>query len=252
MIEFLSVKSRCDLRRAERLLCADGLFFFCDIETEQDAIDFAAHFGDIVPHRDSEPSGITRICHSEVEPVSDAYRGFSSAALFPHTDRSSLQSPPPFLMQVCYRQSGIGGESTLVNIPKLLAVVSEQDQSVLEVLQDPTHAIISDGKTTYRGPLLEQAGDGSLSFRFRNDNCIYMTPRLSDVFGRLLREIERLTMTCKLPEGCGYLVHNGWWLHGRTAFSGPREMWRILLDGHKGASWSGKTLAGFSREILCV
>jgi hypothetical protein len=46
----------------------------------------------------------------------------------------------------------------------------------------------------------------------------------------LRRLISDQTLAVPLEAGQGYLVQNGWWLHGRTRFAGQRLAWRILVE----------------------
>jgi alpha-ketoglutarate-dependent taurine dioxygenase len=44
---------------------------------------------------------------------------------------------------------------------------------------------------------------------------------------------DALTFTFSLKRGEGYLINNGWMLHGRTSFSGHRSAHRIMVSPHE-------------------
>ncbi|WP_369797512.1 TauD/TfdA family dioxygenase [Nocardia sp. CNY236] len=49
---------------------------------------------------------------------------------------------------------------------------------------------------------------------------------------QLAEAIDRHAIRFTLEPGDGYVLHNHRWLHGRTAFTGDRVMYRLSLDPH--------------------
>jgi alpha-ketoglutarate-dependent taurine dioxygenase len=222
-----------------------GIAFIEGITSDTEAIAIARSIGEIVPHRDSEASGLTRIVHRPEIAGARGYLGFSSEALFPHTDRSSLPSPPGLLMQVCWQRAGTGGAATLADGRRILASLSGNFPELLSHLRAPAAAIFSDGVSHRMSPIFEELEDGSTAVRFRFDSGIFFSGPLSSRVHELLSVVRSHVVTLDLRPGQAYIVNNRWWLHGRQAFQGSREMWRLLVQPVRGSAIKARLREGF-------
>lgn len=67
-------------------------------------------------------------------------------------------------------------------------------------------------------------------FRFRFDDSIHLSASLVALFPRLFKILYRNAFAVELQQGQGYLLDNHRFLHGRTAFTGSRELLRALVN----------------------
>lgn len=229
-----------DARRADtpnavrRELAEEGIAFLKGLSSEEDALGLARGLGAIFPHRDSEPSGLTRIVCRAAIAGQPGFKGFSADALFPHTDQSCLEDPSLFLLQVCRQQAGTGGSSVLVDGRELYRTLSRSFPELLGYLGGPRATVFSDSRNSHCGPVFETMADGGIGVRFRYDSCAFFSPQVAPHVGYLLKLIEQHVHRIDLRPGQAYIINNRWWLHGREAFRGDREMWRILLKAGDG------------------
>jgi alpha-ketoglutarate-dependent taurine dioxygenase len=224
------------LRSLEEIRCRlqeTGFVLVDHLRSEDEAITLAEGLGDIYAHRDSEPSGLTRIRVWDAGGERAGYRGFTGKALLPHTDRSCLADPPDLLIQACARCSVDGGASIVADGRLLYDVLFKEEPELLREMMAASAARFDDGENVYIGPLFEALADGSISLRLRIDDCIFVSGTLALKFSKLLDYIDKLTWRFSLRPGQAYIVNNRWWLHGREAFEGGREMWRILVHSTK-------------------
>lgn len=99
------------------------------------------------------------------------------------------------------------------------------------------HTLAQDGLVTFdtiqsTSELLQfctRLPDGSICLRFRYDSLGYYTAPVCTVLPIFLNLLERHTISFTLQKQQGYILQNGRWLHGRTAFRGEREMYRVLV-----------------------
>ena len=113
-----------DLVAIKNKIKKDGIVFF---KQEFDLNTFSQlgrSIGEIYSHRDSSTHGITIVKTTEKK-VShdDGYLGLTNNSLFPHTDRSTLENPPNILILFCKEQSCFGGDTSLVDMKKVLQTV---------------------------------------------------------------------------------------------------------------------------------
>ena len=212
----------------------EGIAFLEGLEAEEDALALARSLGEIFPHRDSEPSGLTRILCRAAIAREPGFKGFSADALFPHTDQSCLEEPALFLLQVCREQAGTGGSAVLVDGRELYRDLARSFPELLGYLSGPRAAMFSDGRNSHCGAIFQAVEAGGIAVRFRYDSCGFFSPQLAPHIGYLLKLIEKHANRIDLHPGQAYIINNRWWLHGRESFLGEREMWRILLKAGTG------------------
>ena len=99
---------------------SEGIVFFENFLTENEFSSVSKLYGTIYTHRDSKEHGITIVSNSiEEKETKEGFKGLTSSELFPHTDRSTIQNPPNLLLLYCHNQSGLGGETTIVDTKKV-------------------------------------------------------------------------------------------------------------------------------------
>lgn len=205
----------------------NGIIFFEKIINEEEFCNFCENFGNIYYHRDSNQNGITIVKNCSEN--KDGFIGLTSNSLFPHTDRSTVQEPPNLLALYCKEQSGEGGETTLIDMKKVLYQIIEKF-GLNNPLLEKNNAIFADQDNIHVGNIIEIQKDGSFFVRFRNDKFGYFNSELNKIMPEFYSIIAENTIQIKLNTGQGYVINNGRYLHGRNSFVGSREMWRILLN----------------------
>lgn len=242
--EILDASRPDSVERIRLGLSATGLVFLEGLATEAAALALSAKLGEIFPHRDSEPSGLTRIQCRLAIAGQPGFKGFSADRLFPHTDQSCLEEPAQFLVQVCKEHAGTGGDSTLVDGRGVYRDLARSFPELLGYLGSPRSAVFSDGRSIHCGAIFEALADGSIGVRFRHDSCIFFSAHITPHIGYFLQLIDKHTQRFALDAGQAYVINNRWWLHGREAFRGEREMWRILLRARQ--SSAAEAAVGFA------
>ncbi|KAL2852256.1 hypothetical protein BJX68DRAFT_275060 [Aspergillus pseudodeflectus] len=194
----------------------------CD---EESLTKLAHQFGDIVrPRNEVNGAGISNIRFAP----SLAGKGYSSEELYFHTDRSGWERPPRIIMSTLTRKSTAGGESLLADTTRIIKDVKEQGDGLYELLTSLKHASFrSDDGVFVPRPIFDES---SGLFRFRFDDNIQLSASLVVRFQQLLDILYRNSFAVALQDGQGYLLDNHRFLHGRTSFTGAREMLRALVN----------------------
>ncbi|KAJ0416569.1 hypothetical protein BJY00DRAFT_326198 [Aspergillus carlsbadensis] len=192
---------------------------------EESLTKLAHQLGDIVrPRNEANGAGISNIRFAP----SLAGKGYSSEELYFHTDRSGWERPPRILVSTLKRKSTTGGESMLADTTRILKDIKDQGDGLYELVTSPKHASFrSDDGVFVPRPIFEES---SGLFRFRFDDNIQLSASLVVRFQQLLDILYRNSFAVALQEGQGYLLDNHRFLHGRTAFTGSREMLRALIN----------------------
>lgn len=230
-IVFINIHDPAAESRITQELAAQGIVFLEGLASAEDALGLVRRLGEVFRHRDAGPDGITRIHYRAEVDGQPSYDGFGCNALFPHTDVSSLDEPPGFLLQVCVTSSQQGGKAVLCDGRRVASRLQRDHPRLFSRAQANNAAMFpsATGVPTPR-PIFERTPLGQYTIRFRLDDLIYFSARLSIELDTLLREIHAASFTVELQSGHGYLLNNRWWLHGREGFAGKREMWRILFN----------------------
>ena len=157
------------------------------------------------------------------------FAGLSRRQLTPHTDGTAVTRPPTLVMLVCAQPAPSGGEALLVDGRAVHAALQEHAPEAAGPLTRPDAARFgsSPGRVS---PVFELAPAGRVVVRFRDDDLAVFNSRTHAALPVLRRLIADHTIVLPLEAGQGYLVQNGWWLHGRTRFAGQRLAWRILVE----------------------
>lgn len=176
-------------------------------------------------HRDSGADSVTRLkFRPEVAEVT-GFAGFSRQAMPPHTDGSAQPVPPALLANICVTAPHAGGSAILVDGKRAVERLAAEDPSALAQLSRPRSACF--GADTEERAVFESGMEGRRYIRYRDDG--QLTGAGMEQPLAVLREIlhEEL-QEVDLRPGTAYLLQNGRWLHGRSGFTGVREVLRML------------------------
>jgi hypothetical protein len=232
-------------------LAGRGLATFDGMRTPSELLALARSVGDVVPHRDSDRDGVTTLAGAErsSRPL-PGYLGFSAKELVPHTDGSSVASPPPLVMLACAVPAPHGGETLVVDGAEIYDRLRHEAPAVLQQLSQPRSARFG-AEEGYLGSIFEYVirdqpdSDGRMSVRFRWDGLSAFAPPTAAVLPQFLDLVREVALEFALHSGQGYLVQNGRWLHGRRAYRGYRCAYRILIRSRTMDSLGGAVPCGF-------
>ncbi|KAL5043522.1 hypothetical protein BDW71DRAFT_216254 [Aspergillus fruticulosus] len=186
----------------------------------------ASQLGEVVRPRNEKVSG-TGISNIRFEP-SLVGKGYSSEELYFHTDRSGWDHPPRILVSTLKSKSTNGGVSMLADTTRIIQDIKEQGEGFYELLTDAKHSSFrSDDGVFVPRPIFDECTG---LFRFRFDDGIQLSASLVIRFPQLFDTIYRNSFAVALEEGQGYLLDNHRYLHGRTSFTGSRELLRALVN----------------------
>jgi alpha-ketoglutarate-dependent taurine dioxygenase len=213
-------------------LANHGLVTFDRIADRNDALALMRSVATVVHHRDSEPDGVTVLTATEPPAgVRSGFAGFSARELVPHTEGSSLPGPPTLVMLLCAVPAGEGGATEVIDGREVYDSLAAEAPEVLRELMTPRSALFGTG-AGHLGSVFEPVGRGAACIRFRHDDLARFSPAVTAVLPHLLEVMHARTVRFTLHPGQGYILQNGRWLHGRTGFSGRRQMYRILGEPH--------------------
>ncbi|KAL4888253.1 Clavaminate synthase-like protein [Aspergillus ambiguus] len=155
-------------------------------------------------------------------------KGYSSEELFLHTDRSGWDQPPRVLISTLQKKSKVGGESIFVDTKLVIQTIKNQNPSLYSFITSSKHTSFrtEDGNFVLR-PIYDEQSD---LFRFRFDDGIQFSASVILRVSELLEVMSRCAFHVSLEPGQGYVVDNHRFLHGRTAFTGSRELLRVLVN----------------------
>lgn len=226
------------------VLARDGVALFDGVRGEQQLVQLVARLGQLVPHRDSCPSGITVLTDRGESRPRPGFAGFSHRALEPHTDCAGRPRPPLLVMTVCVRQAERGGAFVLVDGR---AVHDDLAATAPEALADLSarRGAYFGGPAGIVGNVFERGPGCLVGLRLRRDELARFAPLTQRWLVLLAQAIHRHTITLPATTGGGYVVNNRRWLHGRTAFTGPRTVYRAHVDPHP--AW--RIPAGFTAAV---
>ncbi|KAL4980431.1 HAD-like domain-containing protein [Aspergillus desertorum] len=214
-----------DLQGIQEDFYEHGIAFLKDCD-EAKLSKLASQLGEVVRPRNEEISG-TGISNIRFEP-SLVGRGYSSDELYFHTDRSGWDRPPRILVSTLKSKSINGGASMLADTTRILQDIKEQGEGFYELLTNSKHSSFrSDDGLFVPRPIFDES---SRLFRFRFDDGIQLSACLVIRFPQLFDTIYRNSFAVALEEGQGYLLDNHRYLHGRTSFTGSRELLRALVN----------------------
>jgi TfdA family taurine catabolism dioxygenase TauD len=222
----LSTPGGRPVREADLLLALDtsGLVLLAGAD-EAAARRLVGLLGAVVAHPDADPLGRTLIEPRAGRPGRNA-RAFSARRLLPHTDGTAAAQPPDLVLVWCERPAQRGGEAVFVDGAAVLAGLATAGW--------PTTRLARSLSLWHRyrgvlGPVIRSGAGGRLGIRYRDDEVGHPVSATPGLCRAVRAGIAARAVTRPLGAGCGYLLDNYRWLHGRRAYSGDRTVCRILV-----------------------
>ena len=231
--------------RIAHALAQDGLITFDGIQSRGELLRLCHRLGTIVKHRDADETGLTRIAKRSDMQFGEGYQAFTSSHLTLHTDGSSIPEPPTLVVLWCEQPAAEGGASLFVDGKQLYQILANEHPQVLETLSTPNSALFAGAEPPVYSSIFSTDADDSICVRFRYDGLGYYAAPVCSVLSIFLELLERHTLAFPLQKQQGYILQNGRWLHGRTAFRGEREMYRVLVCIDPATSFGSSIHLGF-------
>jgi Taurine catabolism dioxygenase TauD, TfdA family len=210
-------------------LATRGITVFRGGTGRDDLLRVARSLMTIRPHRDSDADGVTTIAQRPAPIERTSVAGLTDRELWPHTDGTAVDRPPRILMVACIRPAQTGGRSHLVDGQSLYEEIARTVPALLAELSAPHSACFGEGPGRL-GAVFQETGQGWVAIRLRFDELAHFSPTLTPYLDALRTLVRHQTIALDLPAGHGYILLNDRWLHGRTRFTGHREMLRIIGD----------------------
>jgi hypothetical protein len=214
-------------------LAAHGVSLFRGVGGRNEVLRSARSMMTVRIHRDSDANGMTVIAPGAIGSASSMV-GFTDRELRPHTEGSAVDRPCRLLTLACELPAQVGGLIRLVDGYDLYQELAEHDPEMLKALSAPRSAYFGRG-AGHLGAVFQANRHGRIRIRLRLDDHIQFAPTVDRYVDRLRSLVQSLTQEIRLGEGEGYVLANDRWMHGRTRFSGPRRMLRVIghpLPGH--------------------
>ena len=231
-------------------LAEKGLITFDAIQSKEDLLHLCALLGTIVKHRDADGDGVTSIAKRDEISFVEGYQAFTASHLTLHTDGSSVPNPATLVVLWCEEPAEEGGISLFVDGKGLYQVLAKEHPQILRVLMTPHTAIFAGGETPFYSSVFSQSECNTVCIRFRYDSLGYYTASVCDILPIFLELLKRYTISFTLHKHQGYIIQNGRWLHGRTAFRGERKMYRVLIHINPATNIGKYVHLGFTTDSI--
>jgi alpha-ketoglutarate-dependent taurine dioxygenase len=207
-------------------LHADGVATFDGVADRDALLGLARRIMHVWQHRDSDSDGITTIRDRGDLAHQPGFAGFGHDELTVHTEASTVEDPPQLMMLFCAQPATSGGQCRLVDGARLHHELAARDPDLLAELSTPRSALFG-GSTGHLGAVFDDR-NGRTVVRLRLDDLVQFSPQITRRLPNLRALLRGFEISIRLARGNGYLLCNTRWLHGRTAFTGQRLMYRLL------------------------
>lgn len=234
-------RRRCDaLDEIRADLSEFGVSLLEEVSGPGDLLRVTEALGTTVPQPDSRPDDVTVI--EDRHATGSSMAGFSRRSLYPHTDRSSVDSPPGLVLAAYGSDPLGGGEALLVDGQEIFGELAATAPEALAALCAPRTALFG-GAGGYLGNIFDEQRE-VVTIRLRMDGLVRFAPTITEHLPVLRAAIERHARVVPMVTGTGYVVNNRRWLHGRNSFVGPRLIYRVTAN-----PYLGLMPAGFRPEL---
>ncbi|MFE3328993.1 TauD/TfdA family dioxygenase [Streptomyces sp. NPDC059176] len=204
-----------------------GMALVSGLTTRAQVLAFAERLMDVVPHRDSDPDGLTTLRNVGPRAHQPGFAGLGAGELLPHTERSSIPQPPRLMLLVCQQPAAYGGAVLLSDGQSIHAHLAEHAPDALEAMLRPGTAFYGDGGG-HASQIFTMSPDGRVTLRLRQDALAQFSPLVQPFLPDLRRAITAAQRRLLLKAGEGYVIDNHRFLHAREAFDGDRVCLRAL------------------------
>ncbi|WP_194892122.1 TauD/TfdA family dioxygenase [Catenulispora pinisilvae] len=213
-----------DVGLEDRINDSAGLLTFA-CPDEEALLRAARGVGEVMIHPHGDARGVTpiRLTEGRVDV------GLTTGDLLAHTDRPATKVPPRYLLLWCKQASDQGGETVLYRGRDVVRYLAEHDPAALAAVTSSQAAIFRTGTDEYVGPIIHLEDGEVVGLRLRFDHLVHFSwdvTRTMPAFQAALKSVER---RFALQAGQGYLLDNRIWFHSRTAYTGDREMSRVMV-----------------------
>ncbi|GGK72776.1 iron-containing alcohol dehydrogenase [Mangrovihabitans endophyticus] len=208
----------------ERIKASDGLLTF-ECGDEEAVLRAARSVGEVMLHPDSDARGVTPIRLTEGR--TDV--GLTTGELMAHTDRPATENPPRYLFLWCKRGSDDGGETVAYRGRDVVRYLEEHDPDTLTAVTSSQAAIFRTAQYEHVGPIIRIEDGEVVSVRLRFDRLIHFSWEVARNLPAFLVALESVARRFALQPGQGYILDNLTWFHGRTSYTGDREVSRIMV-----------------------
>lgn len=246
---YLNVTGDCAEEQIAHALAKNGLITFDAIHSKEDLLHLCTLLGTIVKHRDADETGLTHIVKREEIQFIEGYQAFTDSHLTLHTDGSSIPDPATLIVLWCAQPAEEGGISLFVDGKLLYQVLAKEYPQVLRLLTTPNSAIFVGAETPLCSSVFSTPECGTLCIRFRYDNLGHYSASVCNVLPTFLELLNQYKISFSLRKHQGYIIYNKRWLHGRTAFRGEREMYRVLIHTNPATSIGKCVHSGFKLDV---
>jgi alpha-ketoglutarate-dependent taurine dioxygenase len=226
---YLNIAEEHAEKQIERALLWNGIITFDAIRSTKELLHLCRRLGAIVKHRDADETGLTRIVKRSPEQSISSYQAFTDSHLTLHTDGTSILDPAPLIVLWCAQPAEEGGASLFVDGKHIYQLLLKAHPQLLEALAMPASAIFAGSTTPIYSSVFQTFADGTISIRFRYDSLGYYSTPVCAALPVFLDLLNQYKISFLLQKHQGYIIHNRRWLHGRTAFRGEREVYRVLV-----------------------
>ncbi|MBA2679309.1 MAG: TauD/TfdA family dioxygenase [Ktedonobacteraceae bacterium] len=245
---YLNVTGDCIEEQIAHDLARNGMITFDAIQSKEDLLHLCRRLGAIVKHRDADETGLTHIVKREDIQFIKGYQAFTNSHLTLHTDGSSVPDPATLVVLWCVQPAEEGGISLFVDGKLLYQVLAKEHPLVLTTLTTPHSAIFAGAKAPLYSSVFSMPESGTVCIRFRYDGLGYYIAPACKVLPTFLELLNHYKISFSLCKHQGYIIHNKRWLHGRTAFCGEREMYRVLIHTNPTTLIGKCTHSGFKLD----
>ncbi|MEU6072765.1 TauD/TfdA family dioxygenase [Micromonospora sp. NPDC047074] len=208
----------------DRIRDSEGLLTF-ECHDEETVLRAAHSVGEVMLHPHSDARGITPIRLTEGR--TDV--GLTTAELMAHTDRPATEHPPRYLFLWCKRASDSGGGAVAYRGRDVVRYLEEHDPATLAAVTSSQAAIFRTGEFEHVGPIIRIVDGEVVNVRLRFDRLIHFSWDVARHLPAFLVALESVARRFALQAGQGYILDNLTWFHGRSSYTGDREMSRIMV-----------------------
>jgi alpha-ketoglutarate-dependent taurine dioxygenase len=208
-----------------------GLVTLDGLDSRAAVLELAARYLDVAPHRDSDPDGLTVIHNTHQHTSRPGFAGLGSGSLAPHTERSGTPFPPRLMLVACARPAEEGGANLLTDGHKVYADLALSHPDAVEALSEDSAGFFG-GQDGVLAPVFRHTCDQRVTVRLRLDELVRWHPLVTRHIRALTEALARHQQPLLLDAGDAFLLDNSRWLHARTAFTGPRRLYRALGNPH--------------------
>ena len=232
-MDFLAVHEANDVEAIGFQLAETGIAFLRGLDNNEELLRFGRQFGEVFMHRDADRDGITQIGARKEDSGKPGFQGFSTLKLDLHTDRSALNQPPSLLLMACKKKAPRGGVSLFTDGQAILEQLMAKAPHLAALLSEDDAAFFEDSQNSYRGPVFQLLSKQRYQVRLRTDEGGRFHPKVVPLMPSFFTLLSENMFRRLLDPGEAVILNNTRWLHGRSEFTGPRMILRLLLDNEK-------------------